>query len=126
MLQFVRRHLFLAIGRLSKHVPQKTFNNSIHHFRGDGALTQTTASDSGPQLSAQNSMVEHDLKAPSSVFLPHNQIMEIVRQSPTTELDLPGTVTSEIVDKIPYWQKISLWKDVNEHDFLSYQWQVIK
>jgi len=30
------------------------------------------------------------------------------------------------VGDIPYWQKIPLWKDVNEDEFLSYQWQVNK
>lgn len=27
-------------------------------------------------------------------------------------------------DRIPYWQKIPRWKDVEEKDFLSYRWNV--
>jgi hypothetical protein len=28
------------------------------------------------------------------------------------------------LDKTPYWQKIGVWEDVSEADFLTYGWQV--
>jgi hypothetical protein len=28
------------------------------------------------------------------------------------------------LDKTPYWQKIGVWEDVSETDFLTYAWQV--
>jgi hypothetical protein len=28
------------------------------------------------------------------------------------------------IDKTPYWQKIGVWEDVSEADFLTYGWQV--
>ncbi len=27
-------------------------------------------------------------------------------------------------DRVPYWRKISRWKDVTENEFLSYEWSV--
>jgi hypothetical protein len=34
------------------------------------------------------------------------------------------TPSNTTVTKDPYWQRVSVWKDVGEDEFLRYRWQV--
>ena len=114
MLPFITmagRNRFLAADMLLGCGFQIPSNGSIRHVRNVGVLTQT--SDRATQLAAER---------PGNFG--RNQIGEHLQRQPITKGDLPRMIAP--VGNIPYWQKIPLWKDVNEDEFLSYQWQVNK
>ena len=90
-------------------------NGSILHVRNVGVITQPGDSATSTQIAAER----------LGNFGPNpSQIGERLhwQRQPLTKGDLPTMITP--VGDILYWQKIPLWKDVNEEEFLSYQWQV--
>ncbi|KDR77747.1 hypothetical protein GALMADRAFT_155528 [Galerina marginata CBS 339.88] len=122
MLRFTalaKRHRFTGSGMLLKHGTLILLNSSSRHFQC-GAVTQM--SDSASQLPAENLISEHHFENPFSGLLQRTQAMELLQHHPVADLDPPIPFTS--INNIPYWQKIPLWKDVSENDFLSYRWQL--
>jgi hypothetical protein len=66
------------------------------------------------------------LGATSHLSDPPQEAFAKIEIDTTAEMDdvrLPAQV-GNANERDPYWQKIPIWKDVPETDFLSYQWQV--
>ncbi|PPQ89779.1 hypothetical protein CVT25_008065 [Psilocybe cyanescens] len=106
---------------LLKHGSQNTFKHSTRCFRTDGTCVQSRESTS--QLRAHDLASEHTVQnpfPPTGIF-EHDRVAGRFMQPPSdTYYDLSSSSDSA---NVPYWQKIPLWKDIADDEFLSYQWQ---
>jgi lysine 2,3-aminomutase len=61
---------------------------------------------------------------PSASTLEQDTVLEARDQSHQTTAVTPVYYRGSKYDRVPYWQNIRRWKDVEEQKFLSYRWNV--